>query len=286
MAEFIGIYGFDITRPINAAGITIEPVFTNAGEVSTRAEDPRQFILTAVGQIDAGPAAELAFDLAAALTFCQQRWVIVTGPFQPTRSAMTLDQVKGELPSKRDFEARWQSGGALIMRDAFAPDSRQNFLDLCLRRVRDPGFNDRTGYRDAFFRCVQVLRMDPAYVDVTYYLDFSAIEILVRAKSGDYDSGFAQLACPFLKNFGFDVVENKPARRANSMQTYAHLRNALFHQGKFEKRIKENGREVVLKLTDYDDKWRRLVPDVLLKVLGFDDGHINWKRWLDRMSFY
>ena len=69
------------------------------------------------------------------------------------------------------------------------------------------------------------------------------------------------------------------------MQTYAHLRNALFHQGKFEKRINENVCEVVLKLTDYDDEWRRLIPDVLLKVLGFDDGLINWKRWLDRMSF-
>src|SRR5216683_5746678 len=50
MAEFIGVYGFDITRPINAAGITIEPVFTNAGEANTRAEDPRQFILTAVAE--------------------------------------------------------------------------------------------------------------------------------------------------------------------------------------------------------------------------------------------
>lgn len=202
MAEFIGIYGFDITRPIKAAAITIEPVFPNAGEVHTRAEDPRQFILTAVGQIDEGPAAELAFDLAAALTFCQQRWAIITGPFRPTNSVMTLDHVKGELPSKLDFEAPRQSGGSLIMRDAFAPDSRQNLLDLCLRRLRDPGFNDRTGFRNAFFRCVEVLRMDPAYIDVTYYLDFSAIEILVRAKSGDYDSGFAQLAYPFLKNFG------------------------------------------------------------------------------------
>ena len=61
--------------------------------------------------------------------------------------------------------------------------------------------------------------------------------------------------------------------------------NALFHNGAFEKPILENGREVVLELARYADYLGRLVPDVLLKVLGFDDQLINWNRWLDRQAF-
>jgi hypothetical protein len=89
----------------------------------------------------------------------------------------------------------------------------------------------------------------------------------------------------YLKNFGFDVEQNNLLRRTQSVQTYAHLRNALFHQGKLETKISENGREIMLKLTDFSSNWQRLVADVLLKVIGFDDGHINWNRWLDRMPF-
>jgi hypothetical protein len=69
------------------------------------------------------------------------------------------------------------------------------------------------------------------------------------------------------------------------VQNYAHVRNGLFHKGALEVQVPVNQTKLTLKLTDYDERLRLLVPDVMLKVLGFDDGHINWNRWLDRMPF-
>lgn len=59
----------------------------------------------------------------------------------------------------------------------------------------------------------------------------------------------------------------------------------LFHNGAFERTFNENGKAITLKLSEYESYLRRLVPDLLLKVMGYDDGHINWNRWLDRQPF-
>lgn len=284
MSDFIGVYGFGMTRPMQVGSMAIEPCFIDVAAARRSANDPKQFFLTAVGLMEEGSDERSLFDLAASMTFCQQRWVIVTGPFRMP-SGTALDDFRQKVPDTLEFQPRRESGGPLVMEDAFAPGSRQDFLDICLRRLRDESFLQGTGFREAFFRTVEVLRMDPAYVDVTYYLHFSAVEILARTIGGDPDSSFSKVATSVLRNLGFDVVQDNPALRIQSMETYARLRNALFHNGKFEVRFNENGREVLLKLTAYEDFWHRLVPDVLLKVLEFDDGRINWNRWLDRMPF-
>lgn len=284
MPDFVGVFGFEITRPIQAGIFAIEPCFTQHNEAKDKAEDRSHFFLTAVGQLKEEPYTESIFDLAAALTFCQQRWVMVTGPFR-LPDGTTVDQMKEKLPSKLDIPAHRQGGGTLLLDDTFSRDSRERFLDLCLRQLQDQPFIERTGFRTAFFRSVETWRLEPMYIDITYYLDFSAVEILARTAQGDYNTPIAQVATQFLSNLGFDVVQDNPSQRVRAVQTYAHLRNALFHRGQFEARFQENNKEVVLKLVDYEDYWRRLVPDVLLKVLGFDDGHINWNRWLDRMPF-
>lgn len=279
MPDFVGVFGFEITRPIQAGIFAIEPCFPQRHEARDKAEDRSHFFLTAVGQLKEEPYAESTFDLAAALTFCQRRWVMVTGPFRLPEGT-TVDQMKEKLPSELDIPAHRQGGGRLLLRD-----STERFLDLCLRRLQDPPFIERTGFRTAFFRSVEVWRMAPMYIDLTYYLDFSAVEILARTVQGDYKAPIAQVATQFLRYLGFDVMQDNPSQRVRAVQTYAHLRNALFHRGQFEARFQENNEEVVLKLVDYEDYWRRLVPDVLLKVLEFDDGHINWNRWLDRIAF-
>jgi len=171
------------------------------------------------------------------------------------------------------------------MDDKFAPSSQQKFLDLCLRKLQDQSFIQSTGFREAFFRSVEVWRLDPAYIDVTYYLDFSAIEILARRSVPGCCLSFPQAAEPFLQKLGFDLKQEDPSRRANSLLTYANLRNKLVHEGRLEAHFTERGHRVILKLADYEEYWRRLVSDVLLRVMGFDDGHINWNRWLDRMPF-
>ena len=64
-------------------------------------------------------------------------------------------------------------------------------------KLQDPVFNDQTGFRAGLFRCVEILRMDPAYIDVTYYLQFSALEIVTHRIEGD--GYFAQLATRLLR---------------------------------------------------------------------------------------
>ena len=86
-------------------------------------------------------------------------------------------------------------------------------------------------------------------------------------------------------HYGFNVAQDNIHSRHLGMNTYAHLRNALFHNGSFEKSFNENGVEITLKLIDYASYLSRLLPDQLLKVLGYDDKHINWNRWQDRMPF-
>ena len=69
------------------------------------------------------------------------------------------------------------------------------------------------------------------------------------------------------------------------MDTYARLRNALFHTSDF-KAIRKSGVGVVhYKLFDYFSQLMMLVNLVVLKATDFDDGHINWDSWIDRQLF-
>lgn len=282
MSQFLGIYGFNITKPIRVGGLQIQPVHSSYREAKDRAKDPHRFVLTAVAE-SSGPE-DISFELAGALTFCDQRWVIVTRAPQPAPDT-TLDIVKNQLRPELDFHVRRGEGGPLIQEDAFAPDSRAQFLELCLARLRDDAFDQHTGFRQAFFRAVESRRMVNPFIDVTYYLDFSAIEIVARTTTGDTQPGnVAPIIASYLKRLGFDVEQDDPTRPFQSIQNYARLRNALFHQGRFEATLPQNG-GTDIQLTDYDQYWHRLVPDVLLRILGFDDGQINWNRWLDRMPF-
>ena len=69
------------------------------------------------------------------------------------------------------------------------------------------------------------------------------------------------------------------------MSTYAHLRNALFHNAQLEARININGQMTSLKLLDYYAELLLLVSLVVFKAAPFDDGHINWNSWIDRQPF-
>ncbi|GAH45152.1 unnamed protein product, partial [marine sediment metagenome] len=122
-------------------------------------------------------------------------------------------------------------------------------------------------------------------IDFTYYLDFSALEILSRTILDDYTSNAAVVTSNLLNQYGFSVSQDNSHDRHLGMQTYAHLRNSLFHNGEFEKSFNENENIITLKLNDYANYLRLLVPDLLLRILGYDNDNINWNRWLDRMPF-
>ena len=284
MHYYFAIYGYEITKRIEFDDFILFPVTTKSQEAKKLAQDRNKFYLTAVGEIKNEPNSEYLFDLAGALTFCQQQWVIVsksyefpenTDPGKIIENFSTICETTNKRPTQ----------GSIIIEDVFSPDARKNYLDLCISQLRDRAFEGKTNFRKAFFRNVESWRMPNPFIDVTYYYDFSSLEILARSFAQDYDSPVGVVATKFLKHHGFKVDQVNIHSRHLAVQTYAHLRNALFHNGKFEKTVQENGNTVTLKLNDYACYLSRLIPDVLLKVLGYDDNHINWNRWLDRMPF-
>ena len=284
MSYYFGIYGFEITRPILTEHFSLLPRFTAFAEAQGMAADGTKFHLTAVGMVNDQPDDEALFNLTAALTFCQQRWVaasqVVSLP-----DAVEASEVMGQFPALMSIAPGRGSHGEAIGSDTFYPEARSKFLNLCMGKLADTTFNDATGFRPAFFRHVESWRLYNPFVDLTYYLDFSALEILARTPQNNRRGSIAYLAAGLLKKHGFDVKVNDTTDRRRGIQTYAHLRNALFHNGEWVASFEENKVPVTLKLSDYEDKLRRLVPDLLLRVLGYEDDHINWDRWLDCMPW-
>jgi hypothetical protein len=88
-----------------------------------------------------------------------------------------------------------------------------------------------------------------------------------------------------LQNFGFDFKVNYPSDLQRSVSSYTHLRNGLFHRSAQEVTINQNGTDVIYKISDYWGTLSSLVPLIIMKAIGFDDGHINWDRWRTRIAF-
>ena len=249
------------------------------------AKDNNQFNLTAVGEIKTEPNREELFDLAGALTFCQQQWVVVGKPYEFPQNTVP-DKAIEKFPAIYETTNKRPAQGAKVIQDVFDHEARKNYLELCINRLRDNEFEESTNFRKAFFRNVEIWRMPSQFIDVTYYYDFSALEILARTFTQDFKTNnVAKIVTEFLKHHGFNVDQDNIHSRHLGIQTYAHLRNSLFHNGSFEKSFPENGDEITIKLIDYASYLSRLVPDALLKVLGYNDAHINWNRWQDRMPF-
>lgn len=285
MPYYFPVYGFEITKQIEFRNFVLFPKTTVFKEAESLAKDRDKFNLTAVGEIKNEPDRDQLFDLAGALTFCQQQWVVLSHPSNFPVDSTPNNAIEKFPPVYKTTNKRL-SHGMLIIQDVFDHEARRNFLDLCISRLRDNGFEEATNLRKAFFRNVEICRMSSLFIDVTYYYDFSALEILARTFAQDYTSkNIASIITNFLNNHGFNVDQYNVNSRHLGMQTYTHLRNALFHNGNFEKKIPENGVDVTIKLKDYEGYLRRLMPDVLLKVIGYDDAHINWNRWIDRMTF-
>jgi hypothetical protein len=277
---FLGIYGFEITRSIKVGPFQFHPRFSSSKEAQKMATDRDGFNLTSICECKEELNHGNHSDLSAALTFCQQQSVFVTkGVYMP--DGTSVEQGMDWFPQQVDLPYQRPTQGALIQSDA---NARQNFLELCLARLADDQFEQRTSFRNAFFRNVESWKTQ--FIEVRYYLNFGALEILARKPESDFTSNVASVAAKFLQKLGFTVMADTVNERHLAIRTYAHLRNALFHNGQFEKTIDENGKQVTLRLVDYEDYLCRLVPDVLLKVLGYTDSRRNWSFWVDRMRFH
>ncbi len=137
-----------------------------------------------------------------------------------------------------------------------------------------------------FLKIVEVLRARQNFIDVSYYLLFSALESLCRHIKNDFGKNCAIPITSVLQEYKFSVYQDCPKKPHQSIMTYVHLRNALFHNGKMEKEVKTpTGDVIVYTQSEYYSTFSRLLPLVLLRYIGFDDNYINWNSWLDREPF-
>lgn len=277
--QFIcGIYGFDFTRPFTASGLEFVPLFTAHHEAYPKARDLERYNLTGTLIADAFDDG-LLFRLEAVLSFIEHLDVVITTP-EPLQNVDATRQFPGTLKTAR----RHNGGGAMVTRDSGFPASRPEFIRKSLARLADTTFCNSTGYNILFFKCVETFRQRRPFIEVSYFLLFSGLETYVRKTLNDEVSkDVAQLLEKRLREMGFNVCQFRKEDLKRSMDSYARLRNALFHNGKLEAERKSDG--IKYRMIDYFSHFSFLVALTVIKATEFDDSHINWDSWIDMQPF-
>lgn len=280
-----GIYGYQITCPIDLPGLRIEPRTSDHQQAKRWARDLDSYQLTAILK-GTSISGDLLFNLEAVLSFVEHLDVLISSPEKQT-SEDAFAQFSPSITTHR----RNKGGGAVIGEDAFFRSSRRLFISKALDRLQDQRFCDATQFNILFFKCVETFRQRKPFVEVSYFLLYSGLESYARSVIEDRSSKNSSI--PIYKlltraEYGFDVHQelNSSGDKRRAVATYTCLRNALFHNSKFTAIAKdENGAEVKLDMNDYLFNIWQLVALVILKAVEFDDGHINWNSWIDRQSF-
>ncbi|WP_318370184.1 hypothetical protein [Enterobacter sp.] len=280
-----GIYGYECTKPITFSYIKIIPLYTTFKESNTLAKDERTYFLTAFLEIDdanisTSEIKHYIHTLEAVLSFIEHRDVIISNQLRSHEQHNNLDD---DYPRKIETHIRKNGGGCVIINDVFSPSSREIFIQKSMALLLTERSTVNDAFRKAFFKTIEVFRARESFVDISYYLLFSALESLCRAIEDDYTSKC--VATPIsrvLTKYGFDFKQENPKDFKKSVMTYVHLRNELFHNGSLRAETKSGD---IFEMKDYYVFLHRLMPLVLIKYIGFDDGRINWNSWLDRMHF-
>jgi len=296
----IGVYGYTFTRPFSVGGVEFLPLFGNFSEAKNKGRDARALNLTGVLLVAMESRHELnsrrrtLADLEAVLSFSEQQRVVLANMAQ----VHTNEDVVAVLSGATDHELKQTisdklhagelitgglarpSGGACLQYDAFSPCMRPVFSQLAMERLADQQFNEATGFRSAFYRNVEIVKLGNVPIDVSYSLLFTGLELLANKCPQIRNSWtLARKLETFLNEHGLEVT-------ADETQRIAACRNALFHDGKYVGKYKNDaGARVEVSITELK-RPGTLFTDALLKVAGYSDPHINWKRWLDRRPFF
>lgn len=253
------------------------PLISSFREAQDSARVLDQYNLTAVVIAEDFPR-DLLFRLEAVLSFVEHLDVIVTEPMP-----LELTRPHDQFPKVIRTSRRHNGGGAIIGNDTFFPSSRATFIEKALQRLGDSAYCEATGYRILFFKTTETFRQRKPFIEVSYFLLFSGLETYVRKSLNDFDSKeVAVLLNRHLRTLGFKVFSFSEAQLERSMDTYARLRNALFHSSKFEAHRTIHGSVHTYQLNNFYAQFLILVALVVVKATDFDDGNLNWDAWVDR----
>lgn len=282
----LGIYGYEFTKIAKYSNFKIIPIYKTFKEVNVLSKDQNAYHLT--GFLEISDTNNIKMDLAresihkleAVLSFIEHRDVIISNYLRDNDKYENLDD---NYPRKIESHYRKTGGGRVIISDYICEHSRETFIQKTMPLLLSKNNPIHLAFRGAFFRTIEIFRSKESFIDINYYLLFSALESLCRAILNDNTSRCS--ATPIknvLEEYGFDIKQDNPRQPIKAVMTYVHLRNALFHNGSFTATTKEG---MVFEMKDFYSYLHRLLPLVLIKYVGFDDGRINWNSWLDRTPF-
>lgn len=281
----LGVYGYIFTKEMIFDGGTLTPRFNNLTDLKKKKCNRESYILT--GFFTPNPKnknniSQLLFDLSAVLSFIEQKNVIIAHSLKEDETPSTFGD---DFPTSLDIK-RKRGPGQIIMEDCFSKHGRSEFIRLAINKLSDNITADQNPFRTAFFKSMFSFRENINYVDVNYYLSFSALESLCRYIQDDYKSPKApQIITTTLQNYGFDVSKKDNALPQRNIMHYCALRNSLFHKGDYIAYTKNDDPDSIIYLKNYSSSLCLLLSLFIMKYIGFDDNYINWDSWIDRQPF-
>lgn len=274
------IYGYEFTKSSAFLGLHFEPRYNRMNDAHQKARDESRYNLTGVVILDEYRNDQI-FSLEAVLSFIEHLDVIISEPLKLQGAPYF-----SHFPEIARTADRYSGGGAVLPQDGFYPGSRPAFIRLALMRLADDTYCETSGYRTLFFKTAESFRQRKPFVEVSYYMLFSGLETYVRKTLGEPSKpDVAALIAKRLKQLGFNIHTYREDDLKRSTDTYARLRNALFHMSDYEatRRLKD-GTVVRYKLFDYYSNFRILVSFVVLKATEFDDPQMNWDGWINMQN--
>lgn len=273
-----GIYGYDFCRRGTVADIELVPIY-NYPESRKKAEARTELALTGYGVIQTHiqrDGADLVQCLADGMTFCQQQLVLPTILIEISAGdSIEALIASGRLPAVLPIFSDRHTSGPAVASDAVFPASRIDFLRQFMDLLAETG--DDHPLRAAIYHQIQIWKLSQPFVELEHFLAFSGLEILARSYGPDPNS--TNVAIPMsgmLRDLGFAVPQTLA-------QEWATARNGLFHRGKLDSPMKDSRK--IVRILDQLFALSTLLADASLRKMGFDDGHINWRRWEDRQPF-
>ncbi|WP_281688777.1 hypothetical protein [Pseudomonas citronellolis] len=223
---------------------------------------------------------EQIFDLQAVLSFIEHIDVRISSGIllkEPTVGRPEFDLTPFPGP-------RFSGGGAVISTDNFCRNSRKEFIALALPMLLENS-SRQSKFRLLFFKKIETFRRQP-FIEITYFLLFSGLESYSRYSIPENNFRSASEAIyKVMKGYGFNVFQDKATDLRRSIATYAHIRNALFHEGELVKTLNVNGGKIKIDSANYLFSFSMLVSLLVMKIVKFDDGHTNWDCWIDRQLY-
>lgn len=279
ITTIFGIYGFQITKPVEVVGLKITPISTEHTKAKLLARDESKYNLTAI--VEGGSLSnEDVFLIEGILSFIERLDVKLARPFDGSNSVEALAPVLL-------IQKRLSGGGSVIGEDTFFPDSRKEFIERCFTKLKDRSFCAESKLNSLFFKIIETFRLRSPFIEMQFFLLFSGLESHARAIQDESDKrSAAELIYKKLKNYGFDVTQEISKTPARAIETYAQIRNSIFHRNELSAIVKNSsGEDVPLDAFQSYFSLSMLASLTVMKAVGFDDGHINWNAWIDRQPF-